>query len=81
MTYFSFLFSSVHFILASIVQLYRLANKIQIHASHTNSNSGMRTFQVRSGHLWNSLAPTIPTDLLNMSISEFKGILRDVKAK
>ena len=32
----------------------------------------MCTFQVRSGHLWNSLAPIIRTDLKSMSISEFK---------
>ena len=43
-----------------------------------NSNSGMRTFQVRSGHLWNSLAPTIRTDLYNMSISEFKTCLSTI---
>ena len=37
-----------------------------------NSNSGMRTFLVRSSHLWNNLATTIRTDFNNMSICEFK---------
>ena len=51
------------------------SHAISNHTSNTlfipivNSYSGVRTFQVRSGHLWNSLAPTIRTDLNSMSIS------------
>ena len=35
------------------------------------SNSGMRTFQVRSGHLWNSLV-TIRMDLCNIQLENLK---------
>jgi hypothetical protein len=37
-----------------------------------NSNSGMRTFHARAGHLWNSVPPTIRIELDNMSLSQFK---------
>ena len=54
------------------------------HSSNTliipkiNSNSGMRTFLFRSGHLWNNLSPFICIDLENMSLGQFKSYISTV---
>ena len=54
------------------------------HSSNTliipkiNSNSGMRTFLFRSGHLWNNLSPSIRIDLENMSLGQFKSYISTV---
>ena len=37
-----------------------------------NTNSGLRTFHVRAGHLWNSVPPSIRSELSNMSLRQFK---------
>ena len=37
-----------------------------------NTNSGLQTFHVRAGHLWNSVPPSIRSELSNMSLRQFK---------
>jgi len=38
----------------------------------SNSNSGMRTFQVRAAHIWNSLPQSVRKDSATTSLSQFK---------
>jgi hypothetical protein len=53
------------------------------HSSNTlmipkcNSNSGLRTFHVRAGYIWNnmSLSATIRIELDNMSLNQFKSFI------
>ena len=40
--------------------------------SKCNTNSGLQTFHVRAGHLWNSVPPSIRSELSNMSLRQFK---------
>ena len=40
-----------------------------------NSNSGLRIFHVRAGHIWNNISATICFELNNMSPSQFKSYI------
>ena len=59
LSYLSSQFEFVH----SLVMLWLYVN---------NSNSGLRTLHVRAAHAWNNLPSSVRTEMINMSVNQFK---------
>ena len=74
----SYLSSQFEFVHDSHSHLTRSHTSNTLAVPKFNSNSGLRTFHVRAAYAWNSLPSTLRTEMINMSVNQFKSKIHQI---